>query len=370
MDASLPASSTIAWLGLLVGLAFGAIAQDTRFCTLGAVSDIVMMGDWRRMRMWGLAMAVAILGTTALQAGGLIDTAKSIYTSGKLLWLSHVVGGLSFGVGMTLASGCGAKTLVRMGSGNLKSLVVALVLGVSAYMTLRGVFGVVRATYLDVVSLDLGTTQALPLLLGGAPWAHAWAFGIGLMLLAATLVSRDVWRGEILIGGLTIGATIIAGWYITGHLGHVPEHPETLEEAFVGTNSGRMESLSFVAPFAFTLDLLMRWSDTSTMVTFGIASALGTVIGAALYAAGTHTFRLESFTAPSDLIRHLLGAALMGFGGVTSLGCTIGQGLSGLSTLSLGSLITTLSIILGAMATLHLQLRGSLPALSTPHHLS
>lgn len=357
MDAPLPSAATIAWAAFALGMFFGAVARQTRFCALGAVADVVGMGDWGRMRQWGLAMAVAILGTAALQSAGLIDTANSIYTGGKLLWVSHLLGGLLFGVGMTLASGCGARTLIRIGGGNLKSVVVALVLAISAYMTLRGLFGVVRVRWLDAVALDLGATQALPLLIGGPSWASAAAFGCGLLLLILCLAGRSAWRPEVLLGGLAVGGCIVFGWYLSGHLGHVAEHPETLEEAFVATNSGRAESLSLVAPYAYTLELLMLWSDASRIVTFGIASALGVVTGAALQALLTGSFRLEGFREPGDLLRHIAGAVCMGFGGVAALGCTIGQGVTGLSTLALGSLLTTVAIVAGSAATVKLELR-------------
>ena len=152
-----------------------------------------------------------------------------------------------------------------------------------------------------------------------------------------------------------IGAVIVAGWYLSGHTGYVPEHPDTLEEAFIGTNSGRMESFTFVAPYAFSLELLMFWSDTSKIVTFGIAAALGVMAGSALFAAITRSFRLESFRDSSDLLRHIGGAIMMGFGGVTALGCTIGQGISGISTLAIGSLITTAAIIAGSALTMKIE---------------
>src|SRR5574337_430034 len=357
MDAALPDPATIAWLAFGLGTLFGAATRHTRFCTLGAMADVILMADWGRMRMWGLATAVALLGTTALQTAGLIDIGKSIYTGGRLLWLSHLAGGLLFGVGMTLASGCGARTLVRIGGGNLKSLVVALVLGVSAYMSLRGLFAVGRASWLDTVAWDMGTTQALPFLLGSPVQARTIAFGCGALLLTACLAGRSAWRGEVLVGGLTVGACVVAGWYVTGHLGHVAEHPTTLEEAFIATNSGRPESLTFVAPYAYTLELLILWSDSSRIVTFGIASALGVVAGSAVHALAPRSFRLEGFRDPTDLLRHLAGGICMGFGGVTALGCTIGQGITGLSTLALGSLLTTASTIVGATLTLPLGAR-------------
>jgi uncharacterized membrane protein YedE/YeeE len=164
---------------------FGAVAAKTDFCTMGAVSDWVNMGDSNRMRMWLLAVAVALLGASGLQLAGLIDLSKSIYPGPNLIWLSHLVGGFLFGVGMTLGSGCGSKTLVRIGGGNLKSVVVFVFLGIAAYMTLRGLFGAFRAGVLERASLTLAPGQDLPSLFaawaGGskAAWTAALAAQIG-----------------------------------------------------------------------------------------------------------------------------------------------------------------------------------------------
>lgn len=366
MDARLPLDiATLAWLAFGIGGVFGYAAQRSNFCTMGAIADIHIMEDWTRLRMWALAAATAVAGTTALQMGGLIDVHGSIYTGTRLIWLSHIVGGLLFGIGMTLASGCGAKTLVRLGSGNLKSLVVFVFLGLSAYMTLRGLFGGWRSAWLDPVAITLDSHQDLPSLIA-ARFAldprSAWlacggiaAGGLGLFALS----SREMWRPAPLLGSVAIGATIVAGWYLSGHLGFLPEDPETLEPAFLATNSGRMESLSFVAPLAYTLDLLMLWTDKSRSVSLGIALSLGVVAGSLLAALLTRSFRIEGFRDAPDLARHLIGATLMGFGGVTALGCTIGQGLSGLSTLSLGAVLTVLAIAAGASLSIRVQLQNA-----------
>ncbi len=366
MDAHLPLDiATLAWLAFGIGGVFGYAAQRSNFCTMGAIADIHIMEDWTRLRMWALAAATAVAGTTALQMGGLIDVHGSIYTGTRLIWLSHIVGGLLFGIGMTLASGCGAKTLVRLGNGNLKSLVVFVFLGLSAYMTLRGLFGGWRSAWLDPVAITLDSHQDLPSLIA-ARFAldprSAWlacggiaAGGLGLFALS----SREMWRPAPLLGSVAIGATIVAGWYLSGHLGFLPEDPETLEPAFLATNSGRMESLSFVAPLAYTLDLLMLWTDKSRSISLGIALSLGVVAGSLLAALLTRSFRIEGFRDAPDLARHLIGATLMGFGGVTALGCTIGQGLSGLSTLSLGAVLTVLAIAAGASLSIRVQLQNA-----------
>lgn len=360
MDEHIVAASTIAWLAFGLGAVFGLIGNKTNFCTMGAVSDIVNMGDWTRMRMWMLAIAVAIFGTAALQFAGLFDVSHSIYTGSKLIWFSNILGGLAFGVGMTLASGCGSKTLIRIGGGNLKSLVVFVFLGLAAYMTMRGLFGVWRVRWLDSVAVDLDSGQDIPSLLTAAGMAPdtallAAAGIIGGALLIAALASRESRSADVLLGGVVVGLVVLAGWYVSGHIGYVEEHPNTLEEAFIGTNSGRAESFTFVAPIAYTLELLMLWSDTSRIVTFGIASALGVIAGSALYALATRSFRIESFRDPADLIRHIVGAMLMGFGGVTAFGCTVGQGITGFSTLALGSILTTVALIAGAAITMKVQ---------------
>ncbi len=352
--------NTVLWLTFALAFVFGAIGQKTHFCTMGAVSDILNMGDWSRMRMWLLAIGVAILGAGALHATGQIDLDKSIYRTPSFTWLSYLVGGFCFGVGMVLASGCGSKTLIRIGGGNLKSLVVFLVLGLFAYMTMRGVFGVFRVNVLDRVALTLPGGQDIPRLLAGLGLEARMAFalavlGIGGGLTAFCLLRRDFWTVDNLLGGLGSGLMVVLAWYVSGHLGYLPEHPNTLEEAFLATNSGRMESLTFVAPVAYTLELFMLWSDTSRVVTVAIAAVFGVVAGSLAWSLLTRSFRWEGFASVEDTATHLIGAALMGFGGVTAMGCTVGQGITGVSTLALGSFVALAAILAGAVLAMKVQ---------------
>jgi uncharacterized protein len=358
--ASLPAVVTGG--AFLLGAVFGAVGQRVNFCTMGAIFDAATFGDWRRMRMWALAIAVAIAGASALHAAGLIDFAKSIYTGPRIAWLSMIVGGFLFGFGMTLGSGCGSRTLIRLGGGNLKSLIVLVFIGISAYMTLKGVFVVWRAAALDPIRVDVGAaTSDLPTVLArlGLPaTATAWVPWLVALGIAAWVFASRSFRTtrEMIVGGIVIGAVIVAGWYVSGHVGHLAEDPATLEEKFVATNSGRMESFSFVAPVAYLLELLVYWTDTSRVLTFGIAGVLGMVVGAAAMALATRTFRWEGFTTTEDLVHHIAGGVLMGFGGVTALGCTIGQGITGLSTLALGSFLAFFSIVGGCLVALRYQI--------------
>ena len=343
-----------------LGAVFGAIVHRTNFCTMGSVADIVGFGDWTRMRMWALAIVVAVAGTALLAAAGLIDPAASFYTTRRFTPLAYVLGGLLFGFGMVLAGGCGSKSLVRAGAGSLKALVVVGVLGVVAYITLRGALAVVRVRAIESVGYELATSQDLPSILsgGGASLGTvrlAVAGVVALALLVFVLKDRAALTRDVVLGGVGVGAVIVAVWYVSGHVGHLAEHPQTLEQAYLRTNSGRMEALSFVAPVAWTLDYLMFFSDTSKVITVGIASVFGVLAGAALHAVLSGRFRWEGFRDTEDTANHLAGAALMGFGGVTAMGCTIGQGLSGISMLALGSMITLVAIICGAVAGLRYQ---------------
>lgn len=357
-------TTVVLGLGFACGAAFGALSQRTRFCTMGALADLVAMGDSNRLRMWLLAMATAVIGTFLLQAGGLVDLSKSLYRSASLPWLSHLVGGSAFGIGMVLASGCGARSLVRLGAGNLKAAVVFLTLGLSAAMTLRGLLAPLRVGWLDTAVLHFPAGQHLPALLAEVGLDPAASLAIcslivGGGLAAYSLAERDFRRRDHLLGGIGIGLTVVAAWWASAHLGYVPEDPETLQEAYLATQSGRPESLSFVAPFAHTLDLLMLWSDTSRKLSFGIAACAGVVSGAAAMALAEGSFRWEGFVGTADTGRHLIGGLLMGFGGVTALGCTIGQGISGISTLALGSFLTLAAIAAGALVALKLEYRFS-----------
>lgn len=350
----------VLWASFFVAMAFGAIVQRTGFCTMGAVSDVLTMGDWTRMRQWGLACGVAMIGFALLAWSGLVNPDRTLYASNRWMWLSALVGGGIFGFGMVLSSGCVSKALVRVGGGNLKSLVVVLVLGISAFATLKGLTAVWRTATVDRVAHEFPASASLP------AWA-AQAFGvsastaglalalaIGGVLLAWSLSGRDFTARNI-VAGAGIGATVVAMWWITGHLGFVAEHPQTLEETILATNSTRSEALSFVSPVAYTLDWLMFYSDVNKLLTVGIVSVFGVITGSAVVALAQRSFRWEGFGGTGDLGHHMVGAVLMGVGGVTAMGCSIGQGVSGVSTLSATSFVALFAMIAGAAAAVKYQ---------------
>lgn len=355
-----PLTQQVVFLGIVLGAALGFVTRATHFCTMGAVADVVSMGSFTRLRMWALAIAVAMLGAALLETGLGLPLALSFYRLANLPVLAFVAGGLLFGAGMVLASGCGLRSLTRAGGGNLKSLVVFLALALTAEMTMHGILAPLRIWTQGAVSLPLPAVDAgiLVASLGlAAPTARLTAaLGIGGLLLAWSLASRSLWRPAPFLGGLAVGALVVSAWYITGHLGFVAEDPDTLEATFVGTASHRPEALTFVGPLAHSLEWLSWASDGSRRISFGIATVAGTVLGALAQALLFREFRWEGFHGAGDTARHLIGAVLMGFGGILAMGCTLGQGITGVSTLALASFVALAAIIAGAFAMLRLDL--------------
>ena len=352
----------VIWGGFALAFVFGLVANKSNFCVMGALSDVVNMGHWGRMRMWLLAIAVAMLGAGVLAYTGQVDLSKAVVQRPSIAWLSLLVGGLCFGVGMTLSGGCANKNLVRMGGGSVRSIVVLVFLAIASYMTLKGLFGQWRASLLDPVSVSLAgfgwkdqsLATAVAQLTGMTPATAQLATLAVLLAALLVFVFRDKrFRANTLqIGGaVIIGALVVGGWYVSGHLGF-GENPDTLEVGYFATNSRTIESMSFVGPLAFGLELLLLWTDKSLHLSFGIASVIGVVLGSAAYALSARTFRWEGFASLTDLRNQLVGATLMGFGGVTALGCTVGQGITGLSTLAIGSFIAVAGICAGSIATL------------------
>jgi hypothetical protein len=345
----LSARSAVALAAFGAGLAFGAVVQRTHFCTMGAIADLVLFGDGRRMRAWLLAIAVALLGSQTLAAAGVVDLGASVYRAAAILWPGALIGGLMFGFGMTLTGGCGSRNAVRLGAGNLKSLVVLLVMAVTAYMTMNGFFALARVR-IEAIGRIASADQGLAPLLGlGAPAALILALLIaGALAVFCFKDKKFRASGKDVAAGLALGALIPFGWLITGVLGADDFEPEPLA------------SFAFVAPVAKGLIYLMTYP--AAPISFGIAALGGVLLGAFVAARIGGDFRIEGFSGLDDLVHHLIGAALMGVGGVLGLGCTIGQGMTGLSTLASGSVLTTLAIMAGGVLGVRYLERGSLAA--------
>lgn len=342
----LPISTIVATAGFGAGIVLGAVANVTNFCTMGSLSDMVFMGDYGRFRGWVLAMAVAILGTQALHVLGMVDLYKTIYQTTNFGWAGAIIGGVLFGFGMTRAGGCANKNLVRIGGGNLKSIVVVLVMGVTAYMTVRGLFGLGRIQIENATNVDLaakglkgqGMVDMLAALIGQDPEAIRVAFAVVVVLVMLAYVFKDAeFRSNKLqiVGGIVVGLLIPSGWWITGVLGFDEFSPTALG------------SFTFVNPAGESVQYLMTF--TGATINFGIATVGGVIVGSFLAAKATGSFAIEAFANADDMKGHLVGSVMMGFGGVLALGCTFGQGITGMSTLAAGSLIALVSIIFGGL---------------------
>ena len=353
---------------------FGAIANKANFCTMGAVSDWINIGDLKRLRSWMLAIATAIIGVGILEYLGSIDlslttsndTSNPPYRAPVFIWLRHLLGGLMFGVGMTLASGCGNKTLVRIGEGNLKSLVVLAIMGIAAWwMLFTNLSYLGFLQWMLPLSIDFSLSdiagQDLAAVVGGvtgigpsATLGLVVALLIGLPLLAWILFSRDFREDrELLVAGLVIGLLIVIGWYVTAG----PTGLELLDELefaderpfFTGA-----QSLTFIGPAGHVAQYAKQ-GFSAIFLTFGVATVAGVIAGSLAYSLLRGKFRIEWFANGKDFVMHVVGALLMGIGGVLAMGCTIGQGITGMSTLALGSMVTIVAIIAGSAATMKYQ---------------
>lgn len=348
--------------GFIVALIMGAVVQKTNFCTMGAVSDWVNMDDTGRLRAWLLAIAVAMLGVQTSIAMGWVDISQGTfppYRTGSFAWLRYLVGGALFGVGMTLASGCGNKTLVRLGSGNLKSLVVLGITASFAYLMLwTDFYGNYFHPWIVATTIDLPArgiaSQGLDDFLGGGG-AQLW---VGLALGAALLFfvfksaefreNRDNW-----LGGLTVGLAVWAGWWMTGSA-QGGEWKDWAQMALEPPSRVETQSYTFISPMGDAVRYFLSGGQ-SVLINFGMAALAGVVSGSLIYSLATKSFRLEWFQSRDDFIRHAVGASLMGIGGVLAMGCTIGQAVTGVSTLALGSILTFAAIVAGAAATMKVQ---------------
>lgn len=373
-----------------IALIMGAVVNKTNFCTMGAVSDWVNMGDTGRFRSWMLAIAVAMLGVLLLEGLGVVslDSTFPGYRSSSFIWSQNILGGVMFGIGMTLGSGCANKNLVRFGGGNLKSLIVLVVMGIFAYFMIFPFPGTDKTLmnlflpWMGPLTINLATQQDIGSLVASenALDARLWIGGALVLAFLAVIFRSADFRASFdnILGGLVVGLAVVGGWYFSGTVQvanpdpmflfdgkgsislqqfatqwQVVEVPadavKPIRTSFVDT-----QSYTFVNPTAQAVGFVGR-GFSKAFLTFGLAAFIGAIVGSLLWALVSRTFRLEWFVSFGDFIRHVIGAMLMGVGGVLALGCTIGQGVTGFSTLSIGSILAFVSIVFGAAMTMKVQ---------------
>ena len=353
----------------IIAVIMGAVVNKTHFCTMGAVSDWLNIGDTGRMRAWVCSMAVALLGVIALEFTGTIHLSAETfppYRTANFAWPRYVLGGLLFGVGMVLASGCGNKTLVRVGSGNLKSLTVLLVGMIAAYLMLwsslyeKAFLPLLQAATINLAQRGMPTQHAgdvLAGLLGQAPSKNnniAVALMFALGMLVFVFKSKDFRTSfDNILSGVVVGLAVVAGWYLTG--GPLGQSWKDYAEMATDIPSRvQVQSFTFISPMGDTARYLLDPTKLS-LVNFGVMALAGVIIGSFIYAVVSKTFRIEWFASPADFVNHAIGGTLMGVGGVLAMGCTVGQAITGISTLAVGSMLTFVAIVAGAVATMKYQ---------------
>ncbi len=372
------------WSIFAIALVLGAVISKTNFCTMGAVSDIVNIGDWGRMRAWLFAIAIALIGVGILEFASLAapDSAFPPYRSGSLAWVENIFGGFAFGIGMTLAGGCANKCLTRIGGGNLKSLVVFLIIAPIAYFMVRPFPGSDQTLYsllffpwIQPLSVSVGPSQDLGALMVGIDAAPvmrlALAAVFGLALLWFAFKSREFRVNYAnVFSGLTVGIAVLLVWGLTSNVTIDVDgealtlleygsdwdfHAETDAGKPADTAALAPQSFTFVNPMGQTLGLAMNGFDAAH-ITYAVMALFGVVAGALVWSVASRSFRIEWFRDRDDFTRHVVGAVLMGFGGILGMGCTIGQGITGVSTLAIGSFLTIAAILFGSALTLKVQL--------------
>ena len=361
------ATQLLIYIGIL-GFILGFVVTKTNFCTMGAVSDWVNIGDLSRFKSWMLAAAIAILGVAILNFLSFFDINDSRipYRNSLLAWPRYIIGGLMFGIGMTYASGCGNKVLIRVGGGNLKSLVVLIVAGIMAYvMTRTDFYGIIFHSWMNPISLDLAQIgildQSLPTIISSIFSINNSAdFNLILGIIVSSIMIFMIFKSgkfiqnfDNVFGGFIVGLVIVMAWLLTGGVigQEWIEANDFLDDPLPSVG---MQSFTFINPMGETLIFAGNAAD-SYYLTFGVTALLSVIFGAFVYSVLSNNFRIEWFLSKQDFIRHIIGAVLIGVGGVLAMGCTIGQGVTGISTLAIGSLITLIFIILGAAITMKVE---------------
>ena len=334
--------------GLAIGLVYGSVGLLSGFCLMSSMRGWLAEGDGRLVRTYALAMAVAIAASQLLATGGMVDLGKSIYLQQTFSMPVLFLGGLLFGYGMVLSNGCGSRALVLLGRGNLRSFVVVIVLAIAAQMTLKGLVAPARIALVQASQITVGP-NSLPSMLAtlGVAEVISRALAAGVIVVALILFAfaHPAFRrspGQI-AAGIIVGVLVAGGWYVTGYLGADDFNPVPVT------------SLTFIAPIADSLQYAML--STGLTLNFGVATVAGVFAGSLVTALVTGRFKLEGYSSPRHMLRSAGGAALMGIGGVMAFGCSIGQGLTGISTLAVASFIAVTGILLGTAGGLRGALR-------------
>jgi len=389
------AQSFYIWSIFLLSVALGVIVNKTNFCTMGAVSDLVNMGDKGRLRAWILAATVAMIGVSILEYFMVFDLTSTLppyrgVSNQDLLyafpWGRFVFGGILFGIGMTLGSGCGNKTLIRIGGGNIKSIFVLVTIAVIAYYMVDP-FKELEANWyqtyfqpwLDEASFMLKTQSDLGSIAAGfSENGSATTMRLIIGLIVGVIALFFVFRAadfrssfDNVLAGVSIGLIVLAAWYITANITidldgekigirefvteqwEIEMDDDTPKPKNAATNLNTT-SYTFISPMGQTAGYT-KAGFSKSYLSFGVIIVLGVILGSFLWSLLSRSFRIEWFVSFKDFVFHAIGGVLMGFGGVLAMGCTVGQAITGVSTLALGSFLVFISIVFGSALTMKIQ---------------
>ena len=344
-------ASLAAFVGLFGGILLGLAARLGRFCTLGAIEDMLYAGSTLRIRMWGIAIGTAVVGSFALIGWGVLGAEDAVYL--RLQWkpLASIIGGALFGYGMALSGNCGYGALARLGGGDLRAFVIVLVMGVSAYVAISGPLAALRITLFPETLVDGGPLPGIAHTIGAWTGLSVPALGIviGLVIFAAMFTSSELRRSHTeVFWAMIAGLAVVSGWAGTAViLNH-------------GFSAIPVESHTYSAPLGDMIIYLMTSSGNN--LNFGVGSVAGVLIGAFIGSLFKGHFRWEACEDPRELKRQILGAVIMGQGAVIAVGCSIGQGLSAFSLLAWSAPVAFLGILIGAAIGLRQLISGFAPA--------
>ena len=385
-ESFLDAQSFFLWSTFIIAIILGVVVNKTNFCTMGAVSDLVNMNDSSRLRAWILAATVALIGVVILETLGMVNVSSTLppYRGSEFQWGRYILGGVLFGIGMTFASGCGNKTLIRIGGGNIKSIFVFAVIAVIAYYMVDPFkelpstwYQTYFSSWLGKASISLGTPQDLGSISGGLLGVDASIMRIILGSIIAIVSLRYIFRskdfresGDNIFAGVVIGIIVLLAWYFTSNTVVATGDGSVSMTQFYGewdmmmdSEAGKpkngstnlqSQSFTFISPIGQMFGYIGS-SFSSAFLTFGVVSVLGVIFGSFIWTMISRSFRIEWFNSFKDFYMHMIGAVLMGFGGVLGLGCTVGQSITGVSTLALGSFLVFISIVFGSALTMKIQ---------------
>ena len=374
------------WITFIISVILGIVVNKTNFCTMGAVSDMVNIGDYGRFRAWLLAITVAIIGVSVLEYVGLVNVTDTFpgYRASRLIFVENILGGVLFGIGMTYASGCGNKTLIRIGGGNLKSIMVFIIIALIAYYMTnpfpnsdKTLYSVLFYDWLSPMAINLNSHQDIGALISNGMSSDNTKMIrlIAGLIVAAAMLFYILKSAEFrsskdnILSGIAIGLIIITAWYVSSNVSiNADDLNYSLSEYYqewdmlADDDSGKpatgralnSQSFTFINPIGQTYGYLKDGLD-SALLTFGLMSVFGVILGSLIWSLISRSFRFEWFFDFKDFLNHLFGGILMGFGGVLALGCTVGQGITGMSTLALGSILSLIAIIFGSAMTMKIQ---------------